>query len=181
MWAAWSAVSAQRIAHLSSAGEWSRSHLDTSELWQHILDKWKILAYSRAEFHLFKCHTSAVSIQGFRVLSCLSDIMKCKFKVNLTAQMLNVNQIATYSNSDLKTFMMYYIICYLISFQICLYSWEISFLYLNHFLILFSNDKLRKLSPESQAGWLTRSCTARFTAKIKRTGQQHWEECVLYN
>lgn len=131
----------QGIAHLSSAGEWSRSDLDTSELWQHMLDKWKILAYSRDVFHLFKCHTSAVSIHGFRegqILGYfLSDLTKRKLEVSLTAQMLNVIQIATHTSySGLKTFMMKYIIYYLSSFQTHLYYLEISGLYLNQFSYL---------------------------------------------
>lgn len=64
-----------------------------------MLDKWRILAYSRDVFHLFKCHTSAVSIQGFtggQVLGYfLSDLTKRKLEVSLPAQMLNMIQIAT--------------------------------------------------------------------------------------
>jgi len=58
-----------------------------------MLDKWKILAYSRDVFHLFKCHTSAVSVQGFRegwVLGYfLSDLTKCELEVGLTAHRSN--------------------------------------------------------------------------------------------
>lgn len=65
-----------------------------------MLDRWKILAYCRDVFHLFKCHTSAVSIQGFRegqVLGYfLSDLVKRKPEVNLTAEMLNMIQTATH-------------------------------------------------------------------------------------
>lgn len=106
-----------------------------------MLDKWKILAYSRDVFHLFKCHTSAVSIHGFRegqILGYfLSDLTKRKLEVSLTAQMLNMIHVATHASySGLKTVMLKYIIYYLSYFQTHLYYLEISGLYLNQFSYL---------------------------------------------